>query len=238
MLNHNHGLTRAESYYQNRLQDAFELKCEHVRMISRSHETVGQSFAQISRNVPVPNISDQGSAITEALTMPRGQIFDSAIVARRCNSLPLTSCPFNQPVVLTLELLDALRGLPLPRAAQAVGVSATAFKKACRRLGVHRWGYRRGPGRAKCERLVPSRNVVTPLQLSQEEDMDSCCSTRRCSSGEEVDAELACCRDRELELEDWLGGTAGSAEDDALVLELLAQPWPLNPGAGIGCVNL
>jgi hypothetical protein len=37
-------------------------------------------------------------------------------------------------------------GLPLPRAAHAVGVSHTAFKRACRRLGIARWDYK-GRGR-------------------------------------------------------------------------------------------
>jgi hypothetical protein len=51
------------------------------------------------------------------------------------------------PMVITRELIDTLHGLPLPRAARTVGVSATAFKKACRRLGITRWDYTRGPGR-------------------------------------------------------------------------------------------
>jgi hypothetical protein len=50
-------------------------------------------------------------------------------------------------VAVTPELLGTLRSLPLPRAAAAAGVSATAFKKACRRLGVRRWGYTRGPAK-------------------------------------------------------------------------------------------
>eukprot|EP00291_Cryptomonas_curvata_P004314 CAMPEP_0172182052 /NCGR_PEP_ID=MMETSP1050-20130122/18177_1 /TAXON_ID=233186 /ORGANISM="Cryptomonas curvata, Strain CCAP979/52" /LENGTH=419 /DNA_ID=CAMNT_0012855439 /DNA_START=164 /DNA_END=1423 /DNA_ORIENTATION=- len=51
------------------------------------------------------------------------------------------------PVVVTPELLDRVRGLPLKRAAEAVGVSPTAFKKACRKLGVCRWAYQRAPGK-------------------------------------------------------------------------------------------
>ena len=39
-------------------------------------------------------------------------------------------------MVISLELLDSLHGLSLPLAASTVGVPATAFKKACRRLGV------------------------------------------------------------------------------------------------------
>ena len=50
-------------------------------------------------------------------------------------------------VVITSAMIKALMGKPLPAAARAVGVSATSFKRACRQLGIRRWGYRRGPGR-------------------------------------------------------------------------------------------
>ncbi len=55
--------------------------------------------------------------------------------------------PARTAVVVTPALLGTLAGLPLPRAAAAVGVSTTAFKRACRKLGVTRWAYRRGAGR-------------------------------------------------------------------------------------------
>ena len=48
-----------------------------------------------------------------------------------------------QPVLVTPELIAALADLPLREAAAAAGVSVTAFKKACRRLGVRRWAYKR-----------------------------------------------------------------------------------------------
>ena len=51
--------------------------------------------------------------------------------------------------ILTPAILAALQGQPLPAAARAVGMSATAFKRACRRLGIRRWGFRRGPGRRR-----------------------------------------------------------------------------------------
>ena len=54
----------------------------------------------------------------------------------------------NAPV-LTPAILAALQGQPLPAAARAVGMSATAFKRACRQLGVRRWGFRRWPGRRR-----------------------------------------------------------------------------------------
>ena len=50
-------------------------------------------------------------------------------------------------VVITSAMIEALRGLPA--ATRTVGVSATSFKRACRRLEIRRWGYRRGPGRRR-----------------------------------------------------------------------------------------
>ena len=47
------------------------------------------------------------------------------------------------PVVITRELVAGLADRPLQQAAAAAGVSATAFKKACRKLGVRRWVYSR-----------------------------------------------------------------------------------------------
>jgi hypothetical protein len=44
-------------------------------------------------------------------------------------------------------MLAGLEGLSLPQAAAAVGVCATAFKRACRRLGVARWAYHRRSGK-------------------------------------------------------------------------------------------
>ena len=54
---------------------------------------------------------------------------------------PRTRAP---PVVVTPGLVSALADLPLRKAAIAVGISVTAFKKACRKLGIRRWAYKRG----------------------------------------------------------------------------------------------
>jgi hypothetical protein len=58
------------------------------------------------------------------------------------------------PVVVTPELLVTLHNLPLNQAAEAIGVSATAFKKACRKLGISRWAYKRGTAKTEHERGV------------------------------------------------------------------------------------
>ena len=47
------------------------------------------------------------------------------------------------PIVVTLELLTSLEQFPLNKAAERIGLSATALKNACRKLGVRQWNYRR-----------------------------------------------------------------------------------------------
>ena len=48
-----------------------------------------------------------------------------------------------QPVELTREAIAAMFTVPQPKAAQDLGVSLTALKQGCRRLGITRWPYMR-----------------------------------------------------------------------------------------------
>jgi hypothetical protein len=50
------------------------------------------------------------------------------------------------PIILTLDLMKRLEIFPLTEAARQVGVSATAFKHACRKLGIVRWAYKKKSG--------------------------------------------------------------------------------------------
>ena len=68
--------------------------------------------------------------------------------------------------VLTPAILAALQGQPLPAAARTVGMSATAFKRACRRLGIRRWSFSRGQGRRRLGGGSPmerSDDAATPV---------------------------------------------------------------------------
>ena len=47
------------------------------------------------------------------------------------------------PVYVTQETINMLKLLPLPQAAASIGMSATALQRACRKLGVQRWPFRR-----------------------------------------------------------------------------------------------
>ena len=47
------------------------------------------------------------------------------------------------PVIITSAIVARLGDLPLKEAARILGVSPTAFKRACRKLGIRRWAYKR-----------------------------------------------------------------------------------------------
>ena len=63
------------------------------------------------------------------------------------------------PVVLSMDVLRQLMSMPLCSAAATLGLSSTAMKKACRRLGVQRWPYNvhasRGTGAGGRGQYVP-----------------------------------------------------------------------------------
>ncbi|EKX41674.1 hypothetical protein GUITHDRAFT_141912 [Guillardia theta CCMP2712] len=46
------------------------------------------------------------------------------------------------PVVITAELLETCFEMPLVAAANKLGICATALKKVCRKLGIHKWPYK------------------------------------------------------------------------------------------------
>jgi len=48
-----------------------------------------------------------------------------------------------RPVTITLDLLDSFCEISLTEAAKKLGISSTAMKKACRKVGVKRWPYRK-----------------------------------------------------------------------------------------------
>lgn len=49
------------------------------------------------------------------------------------------------PVVVTLDVLEQYSDISLTDAAKKLGISPTAVKKACRKLGVQRWPYKKNP---------------------------------------------------------------------------------------------
>ena len=136
------------------------------------------------------------------------------------------------PVLITRPLLDSLRGLSLPKAASTIGVSATAFKRACRSLGVVRWDFTRGPARRK--RGSGRRADQSGAESCDSGPAPSCDSPIPCSPGWDDPADdivvpcgnFAWSSIEAAETENlWMADEEPEA-DDALVLEMLSRPWP------------
>ena len=76
------------------------------------------------------------------------------------------------PIVVTIKTLEDLRGYPLVSAAEKLGVSSTALKRACRALGIRRWSYQKlSPNiRAKAMRRVTNaaKSIVVQAQSDDE----------------------------------------------------------------------
>ena len=217
---------------------------DHVLNSSKRHSfscpiCQNQRLTPTNDNARIPDPQMWNPFRDSAFGSPKSKFFISPRRARSALSSADRRTPPSQ-VVISLELLDSLRGLSLPLAASTVGVSATAFKKACRRLGVTRWEYRRGPGRASSKNVARPRGPATsrPGRVSRPSCTPSLCRCAGSSAGEDVDMQLAGvgtgdCETKELA--DWLRGEVaevGSAgvsepEDDALVLQMLALRWPV-----------
>ena len=94
------------------------------------------------------------------------------IYPRRKLSATNAAIPLS-PVAVTPELVRTLSGMSLAGAAAAAGVSPTAFKKACRKIGIRRWTYyRRHDGHARSERArdeQPAATAAVPASMSPSE---------------------------------------------------------------------
>ena len=160
------------------------------------------------------------------------------------------------PVVITRELVAGLADRPLQQAAAAAGVSATAFKKACRKLGVRRWAYRRRRPNAVAKVAVNDHfAAAAAAEAAAAEATTTAAATRDMGSGEgdsdsvgwgseDVDdkssdprptragSDWSClctetdAADGRPEDSDGPDSEAWSAADDALVCEMLCVPWP------------
>jgi hypothetical protein len=171
----------------------------------------------------------------------------------------------SSPMVITRELIDTLHGLPLPRAARTIGVSPSAFKKSCRRLGIARWDYKRGPGRrpgrGAADSMPAGRMIVAAGQQSGQASADCrhgpsppCCLSEADQSWSGSDLSGPATPGPDFTPCQGSIGDGGSADgrvewllepgrlawwdsedrspgltdsDDALVLAMLARPWPV-----------
>jgi hypothetical protein len=73
-----------------------------------------------------------------------------------------------EAVHITLKLLTDLAEHPLPTAAAMLGLSATALKGACRKLGIQRWPYwaARGPAPGSQGRHTHTKDASTQTDSS------------------------------------------------------------------------
>ena len=76
---------------------------------------------------------------SEAVVFPRRRPYPDASLATQAEGQRAPAVP----VIVTRELVATLADLPLRKAAATAGISPTAFKRACRKLGVRRWTYKR-----------------------------------------------------------------------------------------------
>ena len=93
----------------------------------------------------------------------------------------------DRPVAITLDTLQQLRHHALPAAANALGVSPTALKGACRKLGITRWPYFAGRGFSTA--TPKSANVKRSTQKAPPTQADAATQTEPFDDGLYVDAE-------------------------------------------------
>ena len=139
------------------------------------------------------------------------------------------------PVVITHELIKTLHGLSLPQAAQVVGISSTAFKRVCRRLGIDRWEFKRG--KAKCwmgERLEESTDIEPSDWADGDYSIEYSEDARMNMSS--IDNDLGSLMlvglttqpqgsQTDLDWEEELAPQPLTEADDSLILELLAKGY-------------
>ena len=75
-----------------------------------------------------------------------------------------------QPIVITLDTLHTLKEQPLGSAAEMLGMSPTALKRACRALGIHRWAYQRGSDRFSARALRRRTNAARRAAAASQRD--------------------------------------------------------------------
>ena len=109
----------------------------------------------------------------------RSESVVSTVFPRRKPGDTKRDCSAVAPVALSLEVLEQLANYSLPHAASKLGISATAMKKACRKLGIARWPYLPArPGRhfeaasAPPSMSAPSSMIATELAQPKQAAMD------------------------------------------------------------------
>ena len=115
---------------------------------SSSHNKAG-GLLRLSNHRNIRSINDVSAADLHHTENPPTVGLDShglvKVNPRRKRGEYVPPAPAQQ-VTVSLDLLKHLQQFPIQLAAAQIGISSTALKHACRKLGVHRWEYRRAPG--------------------------------------------------------------------------------------------
>ena len=131
----------------------------------------------------LPNSSQQWGAVTTSDSrVERGEILKES---RRRNLIfprrkaGQSSRVDKVPIELNYEIISKLFCLALPEAAERLGISATAFKAACRRLGVTKWPFRASQRSSAAEveaanaAAAATLGCAVPAEKQQQEGVSS-----------------------------------------------------------------
>ena len=130
-----------------------QIECrKHIHQSEKPQTAIFQ-FASPVQLIPHTASSDLNPMIQEQDNIQKTAAYsqtssgaDSLSIKPRRSRISAKPVPPGR-VVVNPELLESLRGLPLPHAARSIGISVTAFKAACRKLGIRRWEHTRGRAR-------------------------------------------------------------------------------------------
>ena len=132
------------------------------------------------------------------------------------------------PVIITLEILKSMEGQPLHLAAQKLGISATAFKNACRKLGIQRWSYKKGGSNSAAIVLNNAYIQRVHRKYAHDKKTPGKPPVNHAAAGETGAESSSCTAD------DAIAPPAGASGSRATAAPLGADPSPCKPAGPTG----
>jgi hypothetical protein len=126
----------APSTLANHVRGESGIECERGSPLSKGW-TAKEHAARLRRAIAVPAVAPEAAEQSEASS---GQDSSNVIVPQRKQG-PHKKHGRKEGVVVTMEILESVFHMPLHKACNALGVCATALKRACRQLGVKKLPY-------------------------------------------------------------------------------------------------
>ena len=168
-------LSAAESRRANALDAANKELREQVVSLSRALEQAVATGQRNGHGLPEFNAAPQSCESSQSAV--------STVFPRRKPGHAKRDCSKDQmigPVAVTMEILEGLASHSLPTAASKLGISATAMKKACRKLGISRWPY----FPARCKDTRPSMGFAASIPAVNQVEIPSPMSFQQCAAQE------------------------------------------------------